>query len=90
MNNIVSSDKDIDDVYDWVDERLLAGEFDTVNNWLKEIVCEKNSVTFLLAALTTTLPAKSKLEYRPAFYNAVKSDIERRGEMQEALLIGLE
>lgn len=83
----------VDAIWDWGDELMLAGQFDIINQWLKDIVVSKCDIDFMLTALTLTLPARSKLDYRAEFFNKVEIEIiERHGSpfLEDGLLKGLE
>jgi hypothetical protein len=87
----IDLDTFIDEIYDWVDERLRFDEFDIVNQWLKDINIKNCDIDFLLAALTITLAARSKLDYRIEFYQNVFCDLLNRQSLKETeeLLAGL-
>jgi hypothetical protein len=84
-----STEADIDFIYNTVDLMLRDGRFDLVDELLRQVDV-KNKVDVLLAYLTLTLPAKSKLLQRASFFERVKQELTQRGEYREALLTGLE
>jgi hypothetical protein len=83
-------DSALDIIYDQVDELLLAGEFHQVDDLLASATPEQLSIDLLLALLTSTLPAKSKLSNRSAFFRRVEDALQSRGELRDGLLIGLD
>lgn len=85
-----NEDFKLDYLYDSIDELLLVGDIKDVNNLLKYVSLTGMSSTCLIGILTVTLPAKKRLSNRPEFFKRVKEEIERRGEMKDNLLIGLE
>jgi hypothetical protein len=86
-----NEDKVLDYIYDYFDKEFRAGEFEACNTILVECDVTDFSLTILIGFLTTSMWAKSKLPNRPAFYNRVKKEIERReGVIQPGLLDGLE
>jgi hypothetical protein len=78
----------IDPIYDIIDAYMRYGKFDTINDWLR-VIPKCTTTNHLLAYLTATLPAKSKLPYRPIFFKMVEEEIKRRGEWENNLLQGL-
>lgn len=82
-------DEALDLIYEQADEMLLAGEFSALNEILMPLCGASLSVDVLLAILTITLPAKSRLPARSAFYHAVEQQLHERGELREGLLTGL-
>jgi len=82
--------KGLDIIYDYMDERLISGEFDLINTYLSSLDIKNATLHLLLAILTITLPAKHELPYRKEFYKLCEQEIIRRNEMKKNLLIGLE
>ncbi len=80
----------LDEIYNHVDEMLLAGMFSEVDDRLESIDCDEHSTDLLLAMLTITYAAKSSLPRRTDFYNRAEDSIRRRGELEDGLLFGLE
>lgn len=75
----------LDFFYDIVDSRLKADKFEEMDNMLKALSEVKlESVGTILAFLTATLPAKSKLPERKTFLEAY------RHKLTPDLLKGLE
>ena len=83
------SEANIDLIYDVVDAMLRDGRFDLVDGMLMEVNLQGDADT-LLAYLTVTLPAKSKLDQRAHFFACVEQELKLRGEWRETLLAGLE
>ena len=81
-----------DVIFDWIDDRLLEGQYDDVDRFLCRWsgLAERMPTKMVLNILTATSQAKDKLPHRRRFFKAAKSGIESRGEMQENLLSGLE
>jgi hypothetical protein len=80
----------LDVVYNHVDEMLLAGMFSELDDRIASIECDKYSADLLLAMLTITHAAKSRLPRRKDFYDRVEESIRRRGELEEGMLFGLD
>lgn len=80
QNNI--SDLWLDDIFECVDHLMLEGAFWRVNNLLRLRLSKVESIPtdVLIGWLTATLPAKSKLSMRLAFFKAVQLELVRRGE----------
>ncbi len=62
----------LDSILQYVDTAFYAGKFNEVNQKLKEIDENKESLDSLICWMCATLPAKSKLPDRPAFMKRVK------------------
>lgn len=84
------TDAALDIIFDQIDEMLLAGEFDRVDQLLIEIMPGDFSVDLLLGLLTATLPAKNRLSNREAFFERVAQTLHDRGEAKDGLLVGLD
>lgn len=80
----------LDLIFDQIDEMLLAGQFECVNELLADIPTDKYSLELLLGILTATLPAKNRMPVRAAFFERVSRTLENRGERNEGLLVGLD
>lgn len=83
-------DSGIDIVYDAVDEMLRDGEFPRVDAILTETQPKEYSIDIMLALLTSTLPASSRLPSRCAFYGRFETWLRAAGEYEDGLLTGLE
>ncbi|GIW81504.1 MAG: hypothetical protein KatS3mg105_3311 [Gemmatales bacterium] len=77
-----------DKLIERIDEMLLAGQFDAVDEMLEKENVKGASIERLLAILTTTLPAKARLCNRRDFVDRVKAEFKRRKQPDE-LLVGL-
>lgn len=82
----------VDVLFERVDDFFCAGQFDEVDEFLKEILVEIQSVQMLVCILTVTLPAKEKLKNRDDFFKRVTKKVtaERNPKSAERLLMGLE
>ena len=83
-------DSALDLIYERADEMLLAGEFTALNEIIAGLSADKLTIDVLLAVLTISLPAKSKLPARSLFYLSVEQQLQERGEFREGLLTGLQ
>ena len=83
-------DAALDVLYDRVDDLLKAKQFTAIDNLLRETTVASYSVDILLALLTATFPARSKLPARSKFFADVEASIKGRGEWENSLLAGLE
>ena len=90
LDGLGQTDTALDIIFDQVDEMLLAGEFDRVNQLLVDTSVDEYSVELLLGVLTATLPAKGQLPDRCAFFQRVAQTLEARGGLQDGLLVGLD
>lgn len=85
-----SIDETLDRVYDAIDGKFLAGDFDQVDRFLKNVRVHDIHTDILLSILTVTLAAKSKLPAREAFMARAEAIIRERHEWEEGLGKGLE
>ena len=83
-------EKILDAIYDGVDSMFKSGKFKECDDLLRSLNVDTISTDVLLGYLTSTLPAKSKLPYRPEFYKKVEETIRQRKEYEPDLLRGLE
>jgi hypothetical protein len=83
-------DAALDIVYDQIDEMLLAGKFEDLDELLAEVYPGGLALEVSLAVLTATLPARLRLANRATFYTRVESTLRERGELRDGLLVGLE
>jgi hypothetical protein len=83
-------DAALDLIYDRIDTFLINHKFGDVDSILKHVNAEQFSVDILLGLLTSTLPARTQLPARGAFFEKVEREITKRGEWEEGLLTGLE
>lgn len=80
----------IDRIYYVVDSMLRKEEFEILNTWIGIYPTNKRHVDELLAVLTATLPAKSKLPNREIIIKEIERELKLRDEWEENLLQGLE
>lgn len=82
----------LDTIYDDIDNLLLAGAFDVVNDMLRAASVESFSPTILGGILTITAQASSSLSERHDFYERVRAHLLRTMDPEEVhgLLDGLE
>ncbi|MEX2139713.1 MAG: hypothetical protein WD894_10655 [Pirellulales bacterium] len=90
LDQLGQTDTALDIIFDQIDEMLLAGEFDRVNQVLVDTHADNYSVDLLLGILTATLPAKDRFSSRPEFFRRVAHTLQSRGELKDGLLIGLD
>lgn len=74
-------------VWDEVDRLLVAGEWATLQQLLQSP--HFYSTRLILALLSSTLPADSRLPNRRTFRAEAEEVISRRGELEPGLLDGL-
>jgi len=84
----------IDVVFNTIDDLLLAGEFDSVNQMLQDLIefgVERLSDTLIVAFLTITLAAKSKLPARQPLFDKIEKHFEKTHSNEDVfkLLQGL-
>jgi hypothetical protein len=72
MATVSSREKRLDIIYDVIDDALIAGKFNEINQMFTEIKCGEFEATELLGFLTITLMAHSKLPNRAWFYDQCK------------------
>lgn len=82
--------KAIDIIFNNIDDRLLEGKFEDINEDLKLINIPNTSTLLLVAVLTITLTAYNKLDYRSKFFESIEQEfLEREGDRTKELLRGL-
>lgn len=84
------TDTALDLIYDSVDELLHGARFALCDSVLQETDASQCSIDVLLALLTATLPAKSRLATRAQFFQRVENSLRERGEYVADVLAGLE
>lgn len=88
-----TGDRDLDAelvrLFERYDELFYADKFSEVDAELASIQVRSVSTAMLIGYLTATLPAKSKLPNRAAFYSKVSDELAVRGETDPRLLSGL-
>jgi len=90
LDQISQPDSALDIIFDQIDEMLLAGQFDRIDELLIETATDDYSVEVLLGILPATLPAKDRLPSRDAFFERVTQTLQTRGELKDGLLVGLD
>jgi len=80
----------LDLIYDAVDQLMRDNQFERLDSMLVQTRVDDLSVDILLGILTATLPAKTRLPSRVAFFLAVEQLLKRRGDYEQGLLTGLE
>jgi hypothetical protein len=80
----------LDLIYDAADHMMRKGEFAQLDSVLANVRVSDLSVDILLAILTATLPAKSRLPSRTRFFNEIEKSLRDRDEYEDGLLTGLE
>lgn len=90
VEDIGRTDSALDVIYNHVDDMLLAGKFLDIDARLASTDCDKYSVDLLLALLTITYAAKSRLPHRSDFFARAEKSIRDRGALEGGLLYGLE
>ncbi len=83
------TDDEIDAVYENVNDALMRGEFDQVDNSLRDLNPEKMSLDLVLAWLTITLAAADKLPSRITFFSKAIKAASEQGLFESGLFDGL-
>ena len=86
----LETQKKLDELFDLFDDMFRADRFEDADKEIEKVDIAASSVTWLLGVLTATIAARTKLKNRPAFFQKVKEEFERRGETDPRLLFGLE
>lgn len=83
-------DAALDHLFEWVDDELQAGMFQTVDDLLFAVQPDRCGTTLLLGILTITGAAREKLPSRARFYESVSNVLHQRHPGRvERLLHGL-
>jgi hypothetical protein len=91
MDNDISIDDRLDNIFNEIDRMFLDGDFERVENTLKYHLVSGSSIDVLIAYATITLSAKDNLVERKNFMSRVREEITKREpERVDALLQGLE
>jgi hypothetical protein len=69
-------DDDIDNIFDLFDDLMKAGKFGQIDTLLLHVHPRWCDIDFVLAILTSTLPAKSLLKNRPYFIKRAILNVE--------------
>ena len=62
-------------IFDNINNRMLNGEFDILNQELKDIDVSIMSIALMLSILTITMSAKNKLDYRSTLFDLIEHEI---------------
>jgi hypothetical protein len=84
------TDLALDLLYDAIDQMMRESRFEELDAIIVGLPVAECSLDVLLAVLTATLPARTRLASRPRLFSDVQSTLEQRGEFEERLLTGLE
>lgn len=84
----MTKSKLLDLIYDRADELMKAGELDELDKMF--IFSKETDLDFMIGLLTASLPEKSKLSSRPAYFKAVADLCVELGETDPTLLQGLD
>jgi hypothetical protein len=78
----------LDILYDVVDDELIAGRFDHVNDWLSHLDLRASSDEVLVTILTITFPWRERIRGRHSFLSRVDQVlIERHGRRRAATIL---
>lgn len=81
----------LDHMYDTIDDMLIDGKFEEVDDLLNRVNVEQLSITLMLGYLTITLPWRSLSKCRAALYARIDARLrEIDPARRESLLRGLE
>jgi len=77
----MATDKEIDVVFNWVDNELRYANYDVVSAAITKLVLHETDIDILLSWLTITLAAKSKVPNRIRIYDYLDAttDIDLKG-----------
>ena len=91
LDNQGQTDAALDLVYDAIDAMLRKGDFARLGFTIEGLSVNDLSADLLLAVLTATLPARTRLKpIRTRFFTEVEASLRQREEYEEDLLTGLE
>ena len=92
IEHLRNKEQALDRLFDWVDNRCIAGEFDKIDKFLADIDVELQSTLMLIGILCITRPAKHLLKNRDMLSAAAKEKIRTtEGEKRlKGLMNGLE
>lgn len=82
----------LDMIYDVVDDMLIEGHTEPVDRLLRRLRVQHMDIATMLGFLSITCGDASRLPSRPAYLQAVRDDLRRRGEQDRMgdLLHGLD
>jgi len=75
-------DKQIDSIFNQVDDQLLEGNFGVVDDWLEQLDVDTMSSDIIAAWLSITLAAREKLHNRADFVVRAEARLVRLGSNQ--------
>jgi len=84
-----STAKDLDFLFDKIDDWLLADKFTDCDDFLANCEVTEYTVSELLTILSASWPASHRLSQRAAFFDRVRNEFIARKENHETLLAGL-
>ncbi len=90
IDRVGKSDEALDIVYDNIDKMLSNNNFIGVDSLLSEIDINEYSVDMLLGLLTSTLPAKNKLENRKYLLELATENVLNAGVYGVEIFVGLD
>jgi len=70
-------------------ENFCAEKFHEIDSALQEFPVDMASPALLVSILSSTFPAKPKLQNRSSFFNRVSKSLTERGKLEPRLLEGL-
>lgn len=82
--------EDLIKIYERCDSLMKGGQFTELDSEIATLDITSLDSDLLIGWLTATLPGKSKLPSREAFFKQVREEIKRRGQWEKGLLTGLE
>lgn len=84
----VTTDMLLDLIYQRADQLMKAGRIEELDKMFR--FEEKTDLNLMIGLLTASLPVRSKLPSRPAYFKAVAELCVKLGETDPTLLQGLE
>lgn len=84
----MTKSKLLDLIYDRADKLMESGKIDELNGMF--IFSKETDLDFMIGLLTASLPVRSKLRSRPAYFKAVAARCVELGETDPTILQGLE
>ena len=74
MNNNTLTDKDIDNIYDYIDSMMTLGEWHDLGEIFRNLIPKINemSIDAMLTYATASFPGKTRIKYRRTFINLCK------------------
>lgn len=84
------TDDALDLLFDAIDEMMWNDRFGELDSLIAGLDASEYSIDVLLGVLTATLPAKERLPARPKLYEDIETVLDRRDQLEDGLLAGLE